>query len=39
VALRSEPAELDRVLARGAERARQTAQATLARVRSRIGVR
>jgi tryptophanyl-tRNA synthetase len=39
VALRSEPDELDRVLARGAERARQTAQATLARVRSRIGVR
>jgi tryptophanyl-tRNA synthetase len=39
VALRSEPAELDRVLARGAERARQTAQGTLARVRSRIGVR
>ena len=39
VALRSEPAELDRVLARGAERARQTAPATLARVRSRIGVR
>jgi tryptophanyl-tRNA synthetase len=37
--LRADPAELDRVLARGAERARGIAQATLGRVRERIGVR
>ncbi len=39
VTLRADPAELDRTLARGAERARGIAQATLARVRERIGVR
>jgi len=37
--LRSDPAELDRILARGAERAQGIARATLARVRERIGVR
>jgi tryptophanyl-tRNA synthetase len=37
--LRGDPAELDRVLTRGAERARGIAHATLARVRARTGVR
>ena len=39
VTLRADPAELDRILARGAERARGIAQATLGRVRERVGVR
>lgn len=39
VTLRADPAELDRILARGAERARGIAQATLSRVRERVGVR
>ncbi len=38
VALRADPEGLDRVLAEGAARARELAQATLARVRSRIGM-
>ncbi|MFO0715043.1 MAG: tryptophan--tRNA ligase [Sandaracinus sp.] len=37
--LRADPAELDRILARGAERARVVAQGTLERVRSRTGIR
>ncbi len=37
--LRSDPAELDRILARGAERAREIARATLDRVRVRTGIR
>ena len=36
--LTADPGELDRVLARGAERARETAQRTMATVRDRIGL-
>jgi tryptophanyl-tRNA synthetase len=36
--LQSDPAELDALLARGAERARETAAATLARVKAAVGV-
>jgi tryptophanyl-tRNA synthetase len=36
--LRSDEAELDRILARGAERARSIAQATMERVRDAIGI-
>ncbi len=37
-AFQSDPAELDALLARGAERARETAAATLARVKAAVGV-
>ena len=36
-ALLADPAELDRILAEGAERARDVASATLARVYDRVG--
>ena len=36
--LLDDPAELDRILADGADRARQVAQATMARVRERVGL-
>ena len=36
--LQADPAELDALLARGAERARGTAAATLARVKAAVGV-
>jgi tryptophanyl-tRNA synthetase len=36
--LLDDPAELDRMLAQGADRAREVAQATMARVRDRVGL-
>jgi tryptophanyl-tRNA synthetase len=36
--LLDDPAELDRILADGAERAREVARATMARVRDRVGL-
>jgi tryptophanyl-tRNA synthetase len=36
--LLEDPAELDRILADGADRAREVAQGTMARVRSAVGL-
>jgi tryptophanyl-tRNA synthetase len=36
--LLDDPAELDRILADGAERAREVAMTTMARVRDRVGL-
>ena len=36
--LLADPAELDRILADGADRAREVARATMARVRDRVGL-
>jgi len=37
--LREDPAEVDALLSRGAERARAAAKATMATVRERVGLR